>query len=96
MSEVEVGDVESVVGEDESVIVVTESVCGFDESVVEVGDVESGVGIDASVVGGDGDGDSAGNRNSGGHAPGEDAVACDGKTDCLTGGIVLAVVVSTS
>ena len=98
MSEVEVGDVESVVvGVDESVVSVDVSVCGFDESEVDVGAVESVVGVDESEAG-DGDGDSEGNRNSGGHAPGKIAVECDGKAakDCLTGGIVLAVVVSTS
>lgn len=82
MSAVEAGEVDSVVG--------------VDESTVAVGDVDSVVGVDASEVGDDGDGDSEGNRNSGGHASGNAAVECDGKTDCLTGGIVLAVVVSTS
>ena len=82
MSVVEVGDVDSVVGVDAS----------------EVGDVDFVAGVDESEVGDAGDGDSEGNRNSGGHAPGNAAVECDGKgaKDCLTGGIVLAVVVSTS
>ncbi|HKV37119.1 MAG TPA: hypothetical protein VJP89_22450 [Pyrinomonadaceae bacterium] len=97
MSEVEVGDVESVVGDDESSVGVDVSECGFDESEVEVGAVESVVGVDESTVG-DGDGDSAGNKNSAGHAPGNDVAEREGKAakDCLTGGIVLAVVVSTS
>lgn len=100
MSVVEVGDVESVVGVDESVVEVgdDDSVVGDDESVVEVGAVDSVVGVEVSEVGVEGDGDSEGNKNSGGHAPGNDAVECDGGAaiDCLTGGIVLAVVVSTS
>lgn len=83
MSAVEVGEVESEVG--------------VDVSVVEVGETDSVVGVEESEVG-DGDGDSEGNKKSGGHAPGNAAVECDGEAakDCLTGGIVLAVVVSTS
>ena len=90
------------VGDEESVVCVVGSVVGDDES--EVGDVESEVGVDESEVGvdestaGEGDGDSDGNRKSGGHAPGNTAVECDDEAArvCLTGGIVLAVVVSTS
>ena len=71
-----------------------ESVVGADVSVVEVGDVDSVVGVDESAV--EGEGDSEGNRNSGGHAPGTAAVECDAKTACLTGGIVPTGIVSTS
>ena len=63
----------------------------------EVGPDVSEVGVDVSEVG-DGDGDSEANRKSGGHSP-VNVTATGGReigTDCRTGGIVVAGVVSTT
>lgn len=94
-SEVEVGAVVSVVGDVVSVVGDEESVVGDDVS--EVGPEVSDAGVDVSVAG-DGDGDSGGNRKSGGHSPGNLASTGDRETpkDCSTGGIVAAGVVSTT